>query len=353
MKKYLIALIILLIASVAFGNASNLTRVTDADMKTAILRAGMTLDDFGGVAPVTSGTPYYVDSVNGANNRSGKSWDLPVASIDTAINLISAARTAGTEKGRSIIYVREQHNEGGTATGTIYDADIDGITIYGLGRGSDMPTIDFDYTSSTCVYGADNIVTYNIRFRASTDAITKGVETESGADYPLFIGCEWTTEDATDEFAILLNIGTSTGAEVFDCHLDSGSASAVTGITFEAATGLRIAETTIRGRYSTSNINNAITLATKVMIEDNYLENASTTIIVAQPVVELMATTTGTMRNNDGVCDVATQNLAWVGTLMFNRGNSYNESQGGAYTAWDADMAPNTNTASILETVGG
>ena len=76
MKKFII-LITLLIASVAFGNASNLTRVTDADMKTAILRAGMTLDDFGGVAPATSGTPYYVDSVNGAANRSGKSWDSP------------------------------------------------------------------------------------------------------------------------------------------------------------------------------------------------------------------------------------------------------------------------------------
>ena len=73
----------------------------------------------------------------------------------------------------------------------------------------------------------------------------------------------------------------------------------------------------------------------------------------AQPVVEVLAGTVGVTRNNDAMCNLATQNLAWVGTLMFNRGNSYNEGQGGGVTAWNADFAVTTNTANIIETPGG
>ncbi|HDZ13766.1 hypothetical protein LCGC14_1064860 [marine sediment metagenome] len=148
MRKYIFAvLIVLLTCQMAFGStyASKLDRVSDADMKTAVLRGGLTVADFQGGGLTNSGNVYYVDSVNGADNRSGRSWALAVATINQARILAAAARSAGTDDGKAIIYARESHAETITGSSALV-ANLSGTTYRGVGR--TRPILTFSPTSA-------------------------------------------------------------------------------------------------------------------------------------------------------------------------------------------------------------
>ena len=358
MKKYLIALIILLIASVAFGNASNLTRVTDADAKTFVKRAGMTLDDFGGAsAPMTSGTAYYVDSVNGADNRDGKSWDLPLATIDAAINLISAARTAGTEKGRSIIYIREQHAMGGTSQTVVggFDADIAGITLWGLGSGSDKPNLVFDYASTTATIGADNVTFYNLRFIPSTSSITTAINIESGADYAKIINCDFGYLDARPaEFTNAITMVGSYGTQIVGNYFDALENSAVSAIYMNAAaTDTLIKGNYFHGDYSTSVIYNKTAAQQHIRIEDNVLYQGVHGGLNTLPVITLLTGSTGYASNNKVIANLANTSVAFNADGAFFFENFYNEDTGGSKTAYNISLVAATTTSGSINLSAG
>lgn len=87
------------------------------------------------------GNSYFVDSgaTGAADTRAGTSWATCLATIDGAINKCTANQG-------DVIYVAEGHTETYTTTGAKFTADIAGITIIGLGTGSDRPTISFGHT---------------------------------------------------------------------------------------------------------------------------------------------------------------------------------------------------------------
>ncbi len=356
MKKYII-LFTLLIASVAFGNASNLTRVTDADAKTFILRAGMTLDDFGGIAPMTSGNAYYVDSVNGADNRSGRSWDLPVATIDQAIDLIAAARTAGTEKGRSIIYVREQHNEGGSVA-DLFDVDIPGVTIWGLGTGADMPTIDFDAGATNCAVSGDNVTIHNIWFRPSAEDILIGLDIESGADYCTVSNCKFGyPETATDEFDVSINVATSTGTVIEGNLIEMGLNEADSGVWFIDSDHLIVRNNIIRGDFTEGCIYEALTpsggKSEEILLKDNVLWNGGHGSLGTVATIGVDGATSGISINNKVVCNLATMHLAFFGPAMHNFDNYYSEKPGGHITAFSINLAAASTTEASIDMTPG
>jgi hypothetical protein len=134
-----------------------------------------------------TGTTYYVDSdaSNAADTNSGRSWSKPLASIDGAINKCTA------NQGDTII-LAESHSETYTTTGAKFVADVAGITIIGLGEGSDRATLTFSHTGATTTISAANVTIYNVLFVTGIDSVvTYG--TISGADCKL-INCE--TRDA-------------------------------------------------------------------------------------------------------------------------------------------------------------
>ena len=200
MKSYFLTLLaVLFICQSAFGStyASKLDRVSDADMKEAVLRGGLTVADLGGGGLISSGTPYYVDSVNGADNRSGKSWALAVATIDQAIDLAQAARVALTDDGRPIIYVREIHRETLTGSSSLVP-DLPGVIIRGVGYGDNRPLltgspVNADQKAIIVVTGSSTIFS-NLRFTMGSLSIDDSlidVFIQASASYVTIDNCEF------------------------------------------------------------------------------------------------------------------------------------------------------------------
>ncbi|KKM25975.1 hypothetical protein LCGC14_1589560 [marine sediment metagenome] len=364
MKKYIMCLMLVLFIRPVFGStyAARLERVTDAHMRESVLRANLTVGDLKGGGLISSGTPYYVDSVNGANNRSGKTWDLAVASIDTAINLVAAAITAGTEKGDPIIYVREGHNEGGS-TSAIFDADVDGLTIYGLGKDNQKPTLDFDGATATCAVGADGVTIYNIRFRASTTTVKgeiaanevhQAITVDAGADGCHFINCDFGFAEAVgDEFLFAVTVGVATGTVFDGCFFDSGENQAVAAIQFDGVRLLTIRNTKIYGDYIKGLIYSATTTNSKLVFDDNTLWSGVHSGLNTTAAWLLNSADVGISRRNYIATNMSTVGAAVSGNGMLNFGNYYNEDAGGTKTAFAFDTASTTAGTGRTITVSG
>lgn len=107
--------------------------------------------------PVTTGTYYFVDSATGSNANDGKDPDHPVATIDYAIGLCTA------NKG-DVIVVMPNHAETISTAGGI-DADVEGITIVGLGHGQNVPKVTISGSSAADIdIDADSVTFDNLEF---------------------------------------------------------------------------------------------------------------------------------------------------------------------------------------------
>lgn len=132
---------------------------------------------------LNNGNSYFVDSdaSNASDTNSGTSWSSPLATLDGAVNKCS-------DNQGDIIYVAESHSESYTTTGTKCTIDVDGITIVGLGTGSDRPTFSFGHTGANWVISGDNVTIVNLLFLTAVDSVVK-YGTISGADIKI-IDCE-------------------------------------------------------------------------------------------------------------------------------------------------------------------
>ena len=123
------------------------------------------------------GTSYFVDSGSGSSTNDGKSWSTALDTLDNAINKCTANQG-------DIIYIAEGHEESYTTTGAKAIFDIDGITIIGLGQGSDRPSFSFGHTGATWTISGDNVIISNLLLLTAVDSVvTYG--TISGADCKL------------------------------------------------------------------------------------------------------------------------------------------------------------------------
>lgn len=131
---------------------------------------------------------YFVCSVTGSDNSDGRDYQRPKASIDSAIGMCTANKN-------DIIFVLPGHTETYTTTGAKIVSDVPGITIIGVGNGTNKPTISFGHTGTTTTWSAANVKVFNILFLTAVDqVVTFG--TVSGANNS-FINCEF--KDVTDK----------------------------------------------------------------------------------------------------------------------------------------------------------
>jgi len=135
------------------------------------------------------GNAYFVDSsaTGAADTRSGTSWATCLATLDGAINKCA-------NQG-DVIFVAEGHTESYTTTGVKATFDTAGITVIGLGTGSNRPTFSFGHTGSTWTISAANITLVNLLFLTAVDSVVT-FGTISGADC-IMIACE--SRDTTDK----------------------------------------------------------------------------------------------------------------------------------------------------------
>lgn len=115
--------------------------------------------------PASSGKYFFVSSVSGNDGYDGLSSNLPFATIDYAIGKCTA------DKG-DVILVMPGHAESLAAAGAIA-ADVAGISIIGLGNGSNRPTLTFHTTDATFAISAANVRVANIRVTVDLDEVVK------------------------------------------------------------------------------------------------------------------------------------------------------------------------------------
>ena len=130
----------------------------------------------------TTGNVYYVDSVRGSDGNLGTDPDFPKASIDNAVSSCVA------DQG-DIIVAMPNHVETVIAAAGL-DLDIAGITLIGLGSGSNRPQINFTTaTTADMDVGAADITMINFLFTGGVDALVCPIDINSD-DFSL-INCEY------------------------------------------------------------------------------------------------------------------------------------------------------------------
>lgn len=287
---------------------------------------------------IFTGMLFVVDSSSTLDRDVASSGNFrrPFSTIDYAIGRASA-RTANAHPAAnsgSLILVLPGHTETITTADQI-DADLAGITIWGVGSGADRPTLTYTAVAGEFTVGANNVTVGNIRFLSSFPDVLKAVNVESSIFDAQIINCWFGVDNSgTDEFTDCVNFeSTNTRFIIEGNTMDMGLGNALAGVHVDAvcAYGI-IRNNVIRGDYSTANIVGDTTLSTNILIEDNLLENGIGGNLNAQPCIELLTGTTGTIRNNDLVCDESSPNDAIVADTCLYFGNRYTETIAGNST---------------------
>jgi hypothetical protein len=283
-------------------------------------------------AQLTKGTGEIIYCDSGASGGgTGADWTNAYTTLDAAV----AGCTA--DRGDWIIVAAGHTENISTANGA--DLDVAGITVLGLGVGDNRPTLSFTNASGEVVIGADDVRIINMRFLANVTAVTTAINVETTFENFIIEDCDFAVElQGTDEFVDCITIAATNtdGGIIRNNYFSSGEASNAgpqSWINFVDCNDLQIYGNTFYGDCAVACIQNETTAANYVTIRDNIIFNGiigGTAGLNAQPCIELVATTTGTIVNNSLFCNVATPDLAIVGADMFMAGNTYSESEGSA-----------------------
>lgn len=266
-----------------------------------------------------AGTVFWVNSTGGSNGNKGTK-ERPFSTIAYAISRCVANRG-------DIILVMPGHEETITAADAI-SLNVAGISLVGLGRGDDQPQIMFNNTAATVSIDADSVTLQNIRFTALISAVVIGLNVKAGATDAKIVGNRFDAETAgTDEFNLSIDIKAGCHRTCVEGNVfDMGIAGAVGAVKLTGASDhVVIRGNEAWGDYSTACIIGDTTLSTSVLIEDNLLVNGTGGNVGTEPGIELLTGTTGIIRRNDIVCNLATKAASIVADTCFLFDNYYNE----------------------------
>ena len=258
--------------------------------------------------------------IGGSDSNDG-TYLRPFSTIDATIGKCTANRG-------DVIYVMPGHSETITTDSEI-DFDVAGVRCIGLGHGGGMAQIAYNATAATVAIGADDVIIQNMRFTADINAVVDGIVIEDGVDEGVIRGCLFDVNTATtDEFVDSISfVNDNTRWLIEGCTFDMDLGGAASAINMDADTDrLTIRKNVIRGDYSVANITGSTALSTNLDIDSNLLENGIGGNINGQPVIDLVGiASTGTIRDNYIVCDVATKAASIVAARCLLFENYYNE----------------------------
>ncbi len=264
----------------------------------------------------------------GASDGNPGTYLKPFSTIDYAIGRCTANRG-------DIIYVMPGHIETIGAAAAVA-LDVAGVTLIGLGRGAKQPRFNFTATGGTVTVGASNISIINMNFKASVSAVAIGLSVLAAATDLLVKDCRFdVTLTGTDEFLISTNVGVGCNRLIIeDCVYDMGLGGAAVGIKLVGATaGVNIRRNRMSGDYSLAILSGITTLSTEVYIEGNLLLQGGTGDLNAVAAIVLLTGTTGVIRDNYIICDVATFALQTVADTCSFMNNHRTDDIGQALTS--------------------
>jgi hypothetical protein len=198
-----------------------------------------------------------------------------------------------------------------------------------------MPQIKHNHADAEVSIAADNVIWQGIRHSADVTGVKVAIEIEDGIDYCTVRGCVFdVVATTTDEFLVSVRTNDASNfALIEDNFFDMGLGGAVAAISFTKDTdGTIVRNNVAMGDYSTAVINGITTLSTKLLIEKNLLVNGDAANVGTEPGIELVTGSSGVIRDNDIVCNVATLALAIVadGVMMYRNYSTETVTETGA-----------------------
>ena len=246
-----------------------------------------------GTIPMTTGNVFFVDSgnVDGSDNpEAGSKPNIPFSTLDYAVGQCTA-------NNGDVIYVMPGHAEVVSAAGGL-DLDVAGITIIGIGDGTDTPTVTVGTVDTADIdVDAANITVENLHFKSAIDDIAVCFDVNA-TDFTL--RKSRFTEAADDQnFKICVQDAAAAGSDrmtIEDCYVIQDDA-ANTHFVNLAGTGKGhvIKNNTLIGDWGTMAIGGAGVVVFCV-IKDNTIYNAAITV---DGCINLAATATGIVVGND------------------------------------------------------
>jgi len=146
----------------------------------------------------TPGRVFYVGSlVTGATDSTGFGLNpgAPFATMDYAIAQCTASR------GDTIFALPGHSETASTAAQQLFDADVAGIQIIGLGWGDLVPTFNLEHASASCVIGASSVRLRNLLFVGGVTDLVTCLDIEAAGDGSIIEDCGF-RDSATDEDAL-------------------------------------------------------------------------------------------------------------------------------------------------------
>lgn len=219
------------------------------------------------------GAIFFVHSGTGVDAAGGgRSPDAPLATVDYAIGLCTA------NKG-DVIYVLPGHTESTTAANAeLFDLDVAGVSIIGLGLGNKRPTFTLGVASATIVMGAAGCRLSNIRLIGDVSDLVTGLEIEAAATDCMVDHCYFADTATNKDMLVAVLVAADADRLTFvDNHIDQIiGGEATEGVKFAGGCdGLIFARNYIYGDYKT---NGAVDLSAaaslRVFIHNNLIINA-------------------------------------------------------------------------------
>lgn len=232
--------------------------------------------------------------VAGSDNAGafGSTPQKPFATLDYAMGFTTANQG-------DVIYLLPQHQENLT-TATAFQMDVAGVSVIGLGRGTDRPTFNFTGTAGSVEMDAANCRISNVVLTSDITAVVVGVNID--ADYCEFDHNEMNVNQGTvDDFIIYIDVDTVSDAYIHDnvFYAETATAGSNTAIRLDTADLVRIEDNIIMGDFAVAAINGvgaANTTDGGCMILNNYIHNSDTAAAVN--LIDIDVAVTGLIAQN-------------------------------------------------------
>ncbi len=133
---------------------------------------------------ITTGDVYFVDSNTGSDNLgAGRSPQTPTATLQYAIDNFATLAQG------DIIYCMVNHAETATTDVDLFDLDVAGISVIGLGVGSKRPTFTLSHQDATVVISAPHCRLSNVRLIGNAEELVTCLEIDAGGDNSRIDNC--------------------------------------------------------------------------------------------------------------------------------------------------------------------
>ena len=227
----------------------------------------------------TTGHRWFVGSaVAGASDGVGygQNPDGPFATLDYAFSSGSVVANSG-----DIIYAMPGHAETASTDVELFDMDVAGVKIIGLGWGDQRPTFTLAHADATMVLGAASSWLENIRIVGNISTLVTALEVEAAADGSVIKGCYFKDSATNKDMVIAIAVAAAADRlRIIDNHFNiitGGEATDCIKLAGESA-GTIIANNIASGDWKTGGfVNGNTAAATGLMILNNLVVNQDAT----------------------------------------------------------------------------